>query len=154
LKPNELYEGKEHSFFDGLNFLPRLGRNASANLVPDDLPVIRQNIQKGFQETQQKVNKWISDFRKRLDGDEDDPPLGESSSTGYQRQNFGSSKSEQLSGIRRSTEAARRSADRDRYDSDPRVLDDDFAQLELHDNEGTSNIFVFIELTYWLTLYF
>jgi len=27
LKPNELYEGKEHSFFDGLNLLQRLGSN-------------------------------------------------------------------------------------------------------------------------------
>lgn len=109
-----------------------------AKLHTDDLPIIRQNIQKGFQETQQKVNKWITDFRKRLDGDEDDPPLGESSSTGYQRRNSGPYKSDQLyGGVRKSTEAARRSADRDRYDSDPRVLGDDFAQLELHDNEGT-----------------
>ena len=37
LKPNELYEGKEHSFFDGLNnSLQRLGRNALANLVAED----------------------------------------------------------------------------------------------------------------------
>jgi hypothetical protein len=147
LKPNELYEGKEHSFFDGLNFLRRSCQKALANLVADDLPIIRQNIQKGFQETQQKVNKWISDFRKRLDGDEDDPPLGESSSTGYQRQNSSPLKSDQLYGVRKSTEAARRSADRDRYDSDPRVLGDDFAQLELHDNEGSPNIALCIELT-------
>jgi len=126
-----------------------LGRNTSANLVADDLPIIRQNIQKGFQETQQKVNKWISDFRKRLDGDEDDPPLGESSSTGYQRQN-----SDQLSGIRRSADAARRSADRDRYDSDPRVLDDDFAQLELHDNEGMLDMSAFAEPTHCLMIHF
>ena len=105
--------------------------------MQDDLPIIRQNIQKGFQETQLKVNKWISDFRKRLDGDEDDPPLGESSSAGYQRQNTGPLKSDQLYGVRKGAEATRRSADRDRYDSDPRVLGDDFAQLELHDNEGT-----------------
>lgn len=119
--------------------------------MADDLPIIRQNIQKGFQETQQKFNKWISDVRKRLDGDEDDPPLGESSSGGYQRQNFGPSKSDQLYGISRSAEAARRSADRDRYDSDPRVLGDDFTQLELHDNEGMSDISMYAELILELT---
>jgi len=113
-----------------------------ANLVVDDLPIIRQNIQKGFQETQLKVNKWISDFRKRLDGDEDDPPVGESGSTGYQRRNSGPLKSDQLYGVRKSTEGARRSADRDRYDSDPRELGDDFAQLELHDNEGKLSVCV------------
>jgi hypothetical protein len=134
LKPNELYEGKQHSFFDGEHVAGRL-KATTLTWPADDLPVIRQNITKGFQETQKTFNKWISDVRKRLDGDEEDPPMGESS-TGPQRQNFGPSKSDQLYGIRKSAEAARRSADRERYDSDPRVLDDDFTKLELNDNEG------------------
>jgi hypothetical protein len=109
------------------------------NNLSDDLPVIRQNIQKGFQETQTKVNKWIMDFKKKLDGDEDDePPHAQSSTQAPPRQNFGPSQSEQLRGIRRSAEQGRRSGDRERYDADPRVLSDDFTQLDMHDTEGRS----------------
>jgi len=42
LKPNELYDDREHSFLD------------------DDLPVIKENIRKGFLETQSKVNQWVT----------------------------------------------------------------------------------------------
>jgi hypothetical protein len=55
--------------------------------------------------------------------------------SGPQRQNFGPSQSEQMYGIRKSAEQ-RRSADHNRYDADNRVLGDDFAQLEMRDNEG------------------
>ncbi|KAK8211896.1 hypothetical protein IWZ01DRAFT_500692 [Phyllosticta capitalensis] len=116
LKPNEMYDDREHSFFD------------------DDLPVIQENIKKGFLETQTKVNKWISDFKKKLDGDEEEEPVAGSSGQ-FRRQNFGPSQSDQLHGIRKSAEG-RRSADRERYDADPRVLSDDFSTLELRDNEG------------------
>ncbi|KAK7620785.1 hypothetical protein IWX48DRAFT_550551 [Phyllosticta citricarpa] len=116
LKPNEMYDDREHSFFD------------------DDLPVIQENIKKGFLETQTKVNKWISDFKKKLDGDEEEEPVAGSSNQ-FRRQNFGPSQSDQLHGIRKSAEG-RRSADRERYDADPRVLGDDFSALELRDNEG------------------
>lgn len=57
------------------------------------------------------------------------------SSGQFRRQNFGPSQSDQLHGIRKSAEG-RRSADRERYDADPRVLSDDFSTLELRDNEG------------------
>ncbi|KAH0024544.1 hypothetical protein KCU72_g12260, partial [Aureobasidium melanogenum] len=52
------------------------------------------------------------------------------------RQNFGSSQSEQLYGIRRSADVSRKSTDKDRYDLDNRVLDDDFTALELRDDEA------------------
>ncbi len=52
-----------------------------------------------------------------------------------QRQNFGPSQSDQMHGIRKSAEQ-RRSADHNRYDADNRVIGDDFAKLELRDNEG------------------
>ncbi|TID27969.1 hypothetical protein E6O75_ATG00736 [Venturia nashicola] len=122
LKANEMYD-KEHSFFD------------------DDLPVIKQQLQKGFQDTQKTFNKWITEFKKKIDGDEDDePPLAQSSRQGaQQRQNFGPSQSEQMRGIRKmSQEQSRRSGDRERYDADPRVLSDDFRELELHDDNGTT----------------
>ncbi|KAF2102844.1 hypothetical protein NA57DRAFT_29017, partial [Rhizodiscina lignyota] len=116
LKPNELYDDKEHSFFD------------------DDLPVIRENVRQGFLQTQKTVNKWITDFRKRIDGDEEDGHPGQSSDS-YQRQDYGPSQSAQMYGIRKSQEG-RRSGDRERYDADPRVLSDDFTQLELRDEEA------------------
>lgn len=102
--------------------------------APDDLPVIQENIKKGFLETQTKVNRWITDFKKKLDGEEEDE--AQPGSSQVPRQNFGPSQSDQLYGIRRSAEG-RHSADRERYDADPRVLGDDFSTLELRDNEGT-----------------
>lgn len=122
LKPNELYDDREHSFFD------------------DDLPVIKQNIQKGFQETQSKFNKWINDFRKKIDGEEEDEDYPAAAGSQPRRQNFGPSQSDQLYGIRKSAEQSRRSGDRERYDSDPRVLGDDFEALELRDDEGSLHI--------------
>lgn len=123
---------------------PPIFRVASLTItfeLQDDLPVIKENVRKGFVETQSKVNSWISNFRKRIEGDDDDPlngpPRLEDPPQG-RRQNFGSSQSEQMYGIRRSAERSRRSGDMDRYDSDPRVLDDDFAALELRDEEGMS----------------
>src|SRR5690349_3897617 len=100
--------------------------------TPDDLPEIRKNLQKGFQETQKTVNKWILDFKKKIDGEDDDTePIQQGQSSGYgpgqhQRQNFGSSQEAQLRGIRRMGEQqGRRSGDRERYDADPQVLGDD-----------------------------
>ncbi|KAF1992879.1 hypothetical protein P154DRAFT_583358 [Amniculicola lignicola CBS 123094] len=116
LKPNELYDDREHSFFD------------------DDLPEIKKNIEQGFLQTQTKVNKWITDFRKKFEG-EDDDDYNSQAQASQQRQNLGPSTHEQLYGIRKSAEM-RRSSDRDRYDSDNRVLGDDFEQLELRDNDG------------------
>lgn len=118
LKPNELHDDG-HSFFD------------------DDLPEIRRNIEQGFRETQTKVNKWISDFKKKLDGEPDEyDKYGNPVPRRDERHNYGPSQSDQIHGIRRSAEA-RRSSDRERYDSDNRMLSDDFEALELHDNEAT-----------------
>jgi len=104
---------KEHSFFD------------------DDLPVIKENIRKGFVETQSKFNSWFSDIKKKIDGEspETSPP-GTASGSQYAR-----------SGTRRAQTGfpdesrGRRSRDLG-YDADPRVLGDDFAHLELRDNSG------------------
>lgn len=105
--------------------------------IQDDLPVIRQSIQQGFKDTQKTVNKWINDFRKKIDGEDVDDDLHEDRPpVPPRRQNFGPSQSDQLYGIRRSADRSRRSGERDRYDSDPTVLGDDFTNLELHDNES------------------
>ncbi|KAF2010182.1 hypothetical protein BU24DRAFT_428204 [Aaosphaeria arxii CBS 175.79] len=118
LKPNELYD-RDHSFFD------------------DDLPVIRKNIEQGFKETQTKVNQWITNFKKQLDGEPDEydqygNPVSHRQ-VPQQRQNYGPSQSDQS---RRSAERQRRSADRERYDTDNRVLGDDFEALQLRDDEA------------------
>ncbi|KAK5660771.1 hypothetical protein OQA88_12137 [Cercophora sp. LCS_1] len=49
LKPNELYDDREHSFID------------------DDLPVIKESLRKGFVETQSKVNEWFTTLKKKFD---------------------------------------------------------------------------------------
>ncbi|KAI9798701.1 MAG: hypothetical protein M1825_005028 [Sarcosagium campestre] len=115
LKPNELYD-KEHSFID------------------DDLPVIKENLRKSFFETQNKVNKWVTDFKKKLDGEEDDEDRDGASSS----QRYSDGRPQQNYAGRRSSEIGRRSSERERerYDADPRVLGDDFAGLELRDDEA------------------
>ena len=106
----------------------------------DDLPEIRKQFEQGLKETQKTVTSWINNFTKKLDGEpEEYDRYGNPAYTGRQpapqRQNFGPSQSEQLHGIRKSAEQ-RRSADHNRYDADNRVLDDDFARLEMKDNDG------------------
>jgi hypothetical protein len=107
-------------------------------LFPDDLPVIKKNIEQGFRETQTKVNEWINVFRKKLDGDDEayDQYGNPTAPQAPRRQDYGPSQSDQMYGIRKSAEQ-RRSADRERYDTDNRVLGDDFEALELRDEEGT-----------------
>ncbi|KAJ8113808.1 hypothetical protein OPT61_g4153 [Boeremia exigua] len=118
------------------------------NFFDDDLPEIRKNIEQGFQETQKTVNKWITSFRKKLDGEPEEydqygnpvPREREHGQSSQGRQNYGASQSDQLYGIRKSAEQRRsadmrRSADHNRYDADNRVLGDDFAQLEMRDND-------------------
>jgi hypothetical protein len=108
----------------------------------DDLPVIKQNLAKGFQDTKNTINKWLKDFQKRLDGDDSDDGLTQPGGSSSQRQDFGPSTSNQVHGIRRQAEANRRSGDRDRYDADPQVLSDDFGhRLELRDDDGKLEYF-------------
>ena len=103
--------------------------------MSDELPVIRDNIKKGFLETQSTVNKWVSNLKKKIDGDDDDIPQRDTAQGGYTPQ--------QQYGGRRSGEFARRSTDRERYDADPQVLGDDFAGLQMKDNESmTAFIYV------------
>jgi hypothetical protein len=94
-------EEREHSFID------------------DDLPVIRENLRKGFLDTQTKVNSWITNLRKRIEEEFDGPDDGSHGQAQGQQQ-------------RRSGEPSRRSNDYDRYDADPQVLGDDFASIKLN----------------------
>ena len=112
------------------SFIFSLGK---LSIYKDDLPVIRDNIKKGFLETQSKVNSWVNNLRKKIDGEEDSDHQGSSA-----RNPQGSSGRPQYHDVRRSGELGRRSADRDRYDADPQILGDDFAGLQMRDNEGKS----------------
>lgn len=100
---NEWDDDREHSFID------------------DDLPVIRENLRKGFLETQTKVNGWITNIKKKIE------------------ENFDESE-EQTQGqgqpFRRPGESSRRSGDYERYDADPQVLSDDFAGMKFS-SDGT-----------------
>ncbi|THC89770.1 hypothetical protein EYZ11_010764 [Aspergillus tanneri] len=106
-RDSEQSDEREYSFFD------------------DDLPVIRENIRKGFLDTQTKVSSWFQNVKKRLDGEEED---GGPSSQGYRDEGY--------SRPRRSGDLGHRSGDRERYDADPQVLSDDFSALELRDTEA------------------
>ena len=107
---------------DVLSSVPVLMAGHSA----DDLPVIRENLRKGFLETQSKVNSWVANFKKKLDGDETDEQSHEDHE---QPSPYGRP--------RRSGDMGRRSGDRERYDADPQLISDDFSALELRDSEGT-----------------
>lgn len=99
----------------------------------DDLPVIRENIKKGFLETQSKVNSWVATLRKKIDGDDDEDDQGRPVQA---TSSYDTRPSPQVYGNRRSGDLERRSVDRDRYDADPQVLGDDFAGLQMRDHEG------------------
>ena len=115
--------------------------HTAANNNADELPEIRKNIEQGFKETQKTVTGWINNLAKKLDSAEVDEydkygnPQYQGRTGPPQRQNFGPSQSDQMHGIRKSAEQ-RRSADHNRYDADNRVIGDDFARLEMRDNDG------------------
>lgn len=91
------------------------------SFLDDDLPIIKENLRKGFLETQNKVNGWITTLKKKIDGEEDeDGPVQQ----GY------NNNSSQYRG-RRSGDG-RQSGDYGRYDADPQVLSDDFAGIQLN----------------------
>lgn len=94
------------------------------SFIDDDLPEIRDNIKKGFLETQKTVNSWISNFKKNFEENDED--------VDYTRQN---TRQNAQVGQRRSGEYNRRSADYSRYDADPQVIGDDFSKLDLKDGE-------------------
>lgn len=110
----------------------------------DDLPIIRENIKRGFLETQSKVSSWVTSLRKKIDGDDDDLYNDGADQQTRTNQGYDLRPSRVQSGNRRSGETGRRSVDRDRYDADPQVLGDDFTNLQLHDLEGST--------CYWLLL--
>lgn len=111
------------SFVDGANdFRTELGEAAN-EFMTDDLPEIRENIKKGFFETQKTVNSWITNFKKSFNEEPEEEPDRTALNTKQNR------------GQRASGEYVRRSADYGRYDADPQVISDDFSKLDLKDGD-------------------
>ncbi|OBT69797.1 hypothetical protein VE03_00695 [Pseudogymnoascus sp. 23342-1-I1] len=102
------------------------------SFMDDDLPVIKENLRKGFIETQSKVNGWFTNLKKRIDGDDlsdihaEQQRQEQSYNQGYQTQQYG--------GARRGEHSGRRSGDSGRYDADPQLLSDDFTGIQLNDD--------------------
>ncbi|KAG6060714.1 hypothetical protein E4U17_003585 [Claviceps sp. LM77 group G4] len=90
------------------------GDDREHSFIDDDLPAIRENLRKGFLDTQTKVNGWITNIRKKLEESFDE-----------------TEEDVQHPGLppRRHGETSRRSGDYERYDADPQVLSDDFAAV-------------------------
>jgi len=99
------------------------------SFLDDDLPVIKENLRKGFLETQTTVNKWITNLKKKIDGDDFEE---EGSSSRPQRGGYGPQGPGAQYG-RRSGDN-RRSGEYNRYDADPQLLGDDFAGIQLNDD--------------------
>lgn len=93
---------REHSFLD------------------DDLPVIRDNLKKGFMETQKQVNGWLNNIKKKIEENFDESDQA-GPSQGQQQQQHGQYARQG---------PGRRSGDYHRYDADPQVLSDDFAGMK------------------------
>ncbi|POS87932.1 hypothetical protein EPUL_000191 [Erysiphe pulchra] len=92
------------------------------SFLEDDLPIIKDNLKKGFLETQNKVSNWITLLKKKIDGDDDDDDT---------HQNHGST-----SRVNKFNDGGRKSDDFSPYDADPQVLGDDFAGIQMH-SDGT-----------------
>lgn len=111
---------------NGQHIRPRNEGDEDYNFIDDELPKIKEDLLKGFQETQTKVNSWITSLKKRIDGDTQDEIHAQQA-----RHAQGSYQNQQ--GPRRSGDA-RRSNDAGRYDADPQVLSDDFGGIQLSDD--------------------
>ena len=120
LNPNELHDN-DHSFLD------------------DDLPVIRENLRKGFVETQTKVNSWFNDLKKRINDqfDEQHEDDDENHQGGAGNSSFMG---------RPTRDQSRRTNDYDRYDADPELLSDDFAGMRFNPDGSTLNPYILILL--------
>ncbi|KAK6338280.1 ubiquitin-binding protein cue5, variant 2 [Orbilia blumenaviensis] len=119
-------EDRERTFFD------------------DDLPAIRENLRKGFLDTQTKFNKLLTDFSKKITGDEEDEQQQQQHQQRQQQQGVGRGGQPQGQGQGQRTQqypqrySSRRSGDA--YDADPEVIQGDFSHLELRDNTNDGTI--------------
>jgi hypothetical protein len=93
------------------------------SFIDDDLPIIKENLKKGFLDTQRTVNGWITNLKKKIDGEEDDD---------HTNMQYGGT------AAYNPRRTPRHSGDINRYDADPQVLGDDFAGISLNDDGSMS----------------
>lgn len=103
--------------------------------MADDLPEIRDNIKQGFFETQKTVTSWLTTFKKRLDGEEDEEDEHYSKTTAQNTSANRVPVQTQPLNRRSNEHQVRRSADYNRYDADPQVIGDDFSKLDMRDGD-------------------
>lgn len=96
----------------------------------DELPEIRENLQRGFNETKTKVTSWVNNFKKRLDTE---GPAGIFGTTNNSSPSTGSSGLGRTNGDSRREQYYGR-----RFERDPNEIDDDFRGISLQDNSGTN----------------
>ena len=121
------------SFIDGANEFRGELSQAANEIWTDDLPEIKNTIQKGFFETQKTVNSWLTNFKKNLTG-EDEPEDYTAANTRQNAQRPTMAGGPAQTPQRKSGEV-RRSADYARYDADPQVIGDDFSKLDLKEGD-------------------
>ncbi|RKF57912.1 putative cue domain-containing protein [Golovinomyces cichoracearum] len=113
------------------NLTPVISRPSNSqeerSFLEDDLPIIKDNLKKGFLEAQNKVNGWISILKKKIDGEDDEDDTLHSN--GYSSRMY-----------RNNEERLRRSDEYSPYDADPQVLGDDFAGIQLHPDGSQYNL--------------
>lgn len=108
------------------------------NFVDDELPELRENLQKGFYDTRQRFNSWVTNLRKVLDAEEEpatlfgalgSPPSSRSRSR-HNSSDFGIPKNKNSS--------ARVRKHSKQYDRDPDQLSSDLKGVSLKDNDPKS----------------
>ncbi|KAK9478379.1 hypothetical protein V1514DRAFT_331147 [Lipomyces japonicus] len=157
------HRGSRYSGYDGDNYYDDdENRNRDWSFFDDDLPIIKENLAKGFSETKDKVNNWVANLRKKLDAELNDERDDTSGGIRYPSRNSGvygqpgrngrqpggsrsSSRTAATGGIdggvdnrpaagTRQQEYKYRISRGNSYDNDPTELDGNFAHLNLVDN--------------------
>ncbi|KAK9237208.1 hypothetical protein V1525DRAFT_169599 [Lipomyces kononenkoae] len=94
----------------------------------DDLPIIKENLIQGFNETRTRVNEWVANFKKKLDGEDTKTDYYSSAGSGRV-----------YSTTARQPSYKYRIGRQSSYDKDPTELDGNFAHLNLVDDSMSSS---------------
>ncbi|KAK9247495.1 hypothetical protein V1506DRAFT_470405 [Lipomyces tetrasporus] len=122
-KSDQRYRPSQTSGYDGSDYYQN-SADKNWSFFDDDLPVIKDNLVQGFNETRARVNEWVANFKKKLDGD-DSPSTDYYASAGSERA---------YSSTARPTSYNYRIGRQSSYDNDPTELDGNFSHLNLVDN--------------------
>ncbi|KAK9325825.1 hypothetical protein V1517DRAFT_313624 [Lipomyces orientalis] len=122
-RSDQRYRRSQTSGYNGNDYYQDSG-DKNWSFFDDDLPVIKENLVQGFNETRARVNEWVANFKKKLDGD-DNPSTDYYASAGSGRA---------YSSTARPTSYNYRIGRQSSYDNDPTELDGNFSHLNLVDN--------------------